>query len=293
MKKHWSLQQHLVIIALGVVILASLGMAVFLYIQPPNNELSVAFLDVGQGSGVLIQTPYGQNILIDGGDTDSRILRQLPLFMPFYDRALDLVILTHPHDDHVGGLVKVLQRYRVSNVLYTGVTHAAPAYLEFLQVIRQKNIPLTIVDRPQTVTLGPGLTLDIVYPLKSFLQQDVSNINNTSIAALLTYGQNKFLFTGDLEAEAEAELIASGADLRADVITAGHHGSDTSSTEEFLNAVKPRYAVIQVGKDNDFGHPSLRVLRRFDRMGIIYFRNDLNGWVRMVSDGTTIEVSTE
>ena len=296
------LKKKFIIPILLLAIASSLGAALFVYSSDAPKELAVNFLDVGQGSSVLIQTPYGQNILIDGGDVDAKVLRQLPLFMPFYDRRIDLVILTHPHDDHVGGLVPVLKRYRVGNILYTGVTHSAPAYLEFLQTIKERHIPLTIIERPQTITLGDDLKLEILYPLTSFLQKDVSNLNNTSIVTLLTYKQKKFLFMGDAETEVEEVLAASplpmgegvgGEGVGADVLLAGHHGSDTSSTEDFLNTVKPRYAVIPVGVDNDFGHPSLRVLRRFDRMEILYFRNDLDGWVQAVSDGEQIVTSKE
>jgi competence protein ComEC len=287
------LKRKFIIPVLLLAIVASLGAAFFVYASDAPKNLAVNFLDVGQGSAILIQTPYGQNILIDGGDVDAQVIRQLPLFMPFYDRKIDLVVLTHPHDDHVGGLVPVLKRYKVGNILYTGVTHSAPAYLEFLQAIKARNIPLTIITQPQTISLGNDLKLDILYPRTSFLQKEVSNLNNTSIVTLLTYKQKKFLFTGDAEKEEEVELLNAGVGLHADVLLAGHHGSDTSSTEDFLNAVKPRYAVVQVGVDNDFGHPSLRVLRRFDRMGILYFRNDLDGWVRAVSDGEQIVMSKE
>jgi competence protein ComEC len=295
------LKNKFVIPVLLLAIVASLGAAFFVYASDAPKDLAVNFLDIGQGSAILIQTPYGQNILIDGGDVDAQVIRQLPLFMPFYDRKIDLVILTHPHDDHVGGLVPVLKRYRVGNILYTGVTHSAPAYLEFLQAIKERNIPLTIITQPQTISLGDDLRLDILYPLTSFLQKEVPNLNNTSIVTLLTYKHKKFLFTGDAEKEVEETLAASprplgegaGGEGGVDVMLAGHHGSDTSSMEDFLNAVKPRYAVVQVGVDNDFGHPSLRVLRRFDRMGILYFRNDLDGWVRAVSDGEQIVMSKE
>lgn len=283
------------------LILVSLGSAGFLFVSSefeneyfytPPKQLEVNFLDVEQGDSVLIRTPYDQNILIDGGP-GSAILQQLPKFLPFYDRTIDLMLLTHPHDDHVRGLVPVIKRYKVKKILYTGVVHTSPDYLAWLEVVKRKNIPMIIIDRPQTIVLGEDLKLEILYPFESLLNKEVGNLNNSSIVAKLIYGQNKFLFTGDAETEVEQELLNAGVDLSADIFKAGHHGSNTSNSEEFLNAVNPQIAVIQVGKDNDFGHPSLRVLKRLERLGVEYYRNDLNGWVQVISDGQEISVNIE
>jgi len=279
------MKQKFIIIIIYCLIFISLFLVFFLFFYNPRKNLKVDFLDVGLGSSIVIQTPYDQNILIDGGDSDAKILRQLPKFMPFYDKTIDLVILTHPHDDHVGGLVKVLKRYKVEKILYTGVVHTSPAYLEFLKIIKDKHIPLVIIDRPQNIVLGENLNLKVLYPFTSFLNKEVENLNNTSIVAMLVYKDNKFLFTGDMEKEVEEVFVKQKPDIQADVMLAGHHGSDTSSSEDFLQLVKPAYALIQSGADNEFGHPSLRVLRRFDSMKILYLRNDLSGWVQFISDG--------
>ncbi|PIR92843.1 hypothetical protein COT99_03910 [Candidatus Falkowbacteria bacterium CG10_big_fil_rev_8_21_14_0_10_43_10] len=305
------IKEKFLIYSIIILVIASLTLVVFLYAYCPPEQLKVNFLDVGQGDSILIKTPYGQNILIDGGD-GKKILQELPKFMPFYDRTIDLMILTHPHDDHVGGLVKVLQRYKVKKILYTGVVHTSPMYLEWLAAVRRKNIPLVIIDRPQTIALGADLRLEILYPLESLLNKEVENLNNSSIVTKLIYKENKFLFMGDAEGEIENDLAPSpfqdpstsaslqhlplvrgGLDLSADVLKAGHHGSDTSNSEKFLEAVKPKYAIIQVGADNDFGHPSLRVLKRFERVGVEIFRNDLNGWVQVISDGYNIKINKE
>ncbi|MFA5317995.1 MAG: MBL fold metallo-hydrolase [Patescibacteria group bacterium] len=275
------------------LIFASSVLAIVLYFYNPERNLRVNFLDVGQGDAVLIQTPYDQNILIDGGDADSKILRQLPKFMPFWDREIDLMVLTHPHDDHVGGLVKVAERYKVKKILYTGVVHNSPAYLAWLAVVRDKNIPVTIIDRPQTIALGEDLKMEILYPFESLLNKEVENLNNSSIVAKLIYKNNSFLFSGDAEMEIEQELLGAGIDLSADVFKAGHHGSDTSNSESFIDAVQPDYVIIQVGEDNDFGHPSLRVLKRFERIGAEVCRNDLDGWVQVVSDGNELIINKE
>ena len=275
-------------------ILLILGIAAVLLTVPifglsysPPEELEVDFLDVGQGDAILIKSPFGQNILIDGGP-DSKVIEGLGKNLPFWDKRIDLMVLTHPHDDHVTGLIEVIKRYSVKKILYTGVIHSAPNYLAWLAVIRERKIPLVIIDRPQKIVLGDDCYMEIIYPRKNFLAQETDNLNNSSIVARLVYGQTKFLLMGDAEIEVEKELLADGADLSAQVLKVGHHGSDTSSGEEFLKAVSPQIAVIQVGEDNDFGHPSLRILKRLERAGAEILRTDKNGTVSLISDGKEI-----
>ena len=275
-------------------ILLILGIAAALLVVPifslsynPPENLGVDFLDVGQGDAILIKTPFGQNILIDGGP-DNKVIEELGKNLPFWDRQIDLMVLTHPHDDHATGLIEVIKRYSVKKILYTGVVHSAPNYLAWLEAIRERKIPLIIIDRPQKIILGDNCYLEIIFPRKSLLAREVDNLNNSSIVARLVYGETKFLLMGDAEIEVEKELLSSGADLSAQVLKTGHHGSDTSSSQEFLEAVSPRTAVIQVGKDNDFGHPSLRILKRLERAGAEILRTDLDGTIKLVSNGKEI-----
>jgi len=251
------------------------------------KNLEVDFLDVGQGDAILIKSPFGQNILIDGGP-DSKVVEQLGKNLPFWDKQIDLMVLTHPHDDHVTGLIEIIKRYDVKKILYTGVVHDAPNYLAWLEEVRDKKISLALVDRPQTIKLGENCGLDILFPQKSFIGQGVDNLNNSSIVAKLFYGQNRFLLVGDAEAVVEKELLIAGVNLKSEVLKVGHHSSDTSSSEEFLEAVNPKFAVIEVGKDNDFGHPNLRILKRLERVGAQIFRTDLDGTIKFVSDGERI-----
>lgn len=255
------------------------------------NELEVDFLDVGQGDAILIKTPAGQNILIDGGP-DNTVIKRLSENLPWWERTIDLVILTHPHDDHVNGLNDVLKRYNVEKILYTGVTHSSPGYLSWLELIRSKKIPLVIIDQPQEITLDEDCYLDIIYPRTSFLNREVDNLNNSSIVARLVYGQTVFLLTGDAEAEVEQELLdlASTTDLSAPMLKVGHHGSDTSSSEEFLDTVQPQIAIIPAALENKFGHPSLRVVKRLERLGAAVYQTGVDGTVRAVSDGVEIRV---
>lgn len=275
-------------------ILLILGIAAVLLVVPifglsynPPKELEVDFLDVGQGDAILIKSPFGQNILIDGGP-DSSVIEELGKNLPFWDKRIDLMVLTHPHDDHVTGLIEVIKRYSVKKILYTGVVHDAPNYLAWLEEIRERKIPLIIIDRPQKIVLGDDCYLEIISPRKSLLGRETDNLNNSSIVAKLVYRQTKFLLAGDVEIEVEKELLAGGVDLTAQVLKTGHHGSDTSSSEGFLETVSPKIAIIEVGKDNDFGHPSLRILKRLERVGTKILRTDLDGTVKLVSDGEEI-----
>ncbi|MBU4347229.1 MBL fold metallo-hydrolase [Patescibacteria group bacterium] len=277
------------------IILLILGIAAAIAVIPvfwlfynPSGDLEVDFLNVGQGDAILIKTPFGQNILIDGGP-DNAVLSELAKNLPWWDRRIDLMILTHPHDDHVAGLIDVMKRYNVKKILYTGVVHSAPNYLAWLELIKENKVPLVIIDRPQTVKLGEDCELRIIYPRLSLLGKAVDNLNNSSLVIKLIYGRTGFLLTGDIETEVERELVKSGADLSADVLKVSHHGSDASNSQEFLEKVKAKIAVIQVGKDNDFGHPSLRVIKRLEKTGARVFRTDLDGTVKIISDGENIK----
>ncbi len=259
---------------------------------PVENRLEIHYLDVGQGDSIFIKTPQEQKILIDGGP-DMSILDQMGKNLSFFDRQIDIMILTHPHSDHINGLVEVLRRYDVGKIYYTGALHTSPAYFEWLEVIKQKNVSLEIVKEQRILDLGADLKLEFLYPFEDLVNKEVEEINNTSIVNKIIYKDKEFLFMGDAEKEVEQELLDLEVDLDVDVIKLGHHGSSSSSSENFLNAVDPDYAIIQVGEDNRFGHPHLSVIRRLERLGIEIYRNDLNGQVSVLSDGEKIEVMTE
>lgn len=253
-----------------------------------EGNLEVAFLDVGQGDSILIKAPAGQNILIDGGP-DKAVLRRLGEVLPWWDRRLDLVILTHPHDDHLTGLEEVAERYQIRRVLQAGVADSNPNYQSWLKLIAGKKLLLTLVDKPQVIELGNGCRLEILYPRSSLRDIKPQNLNNSSVIAKLVYGEDKVLLMGDAEQELEAELLASGIDLSADILKVGHHGSDTASTEKFLQAVGAKTAIIEVGKTNDFGHPSSRTLKKLERAGVKIFRTDQDGTIIFRSRGGGFE----
>jgi len=280
-----------ILLILGIVAVM-VTIPAFWFVYSASNNLEVDFLDVGQGDSILIKTPFGQNVLIDGGP-DSSVIKELSENMDWWDKQIDLMILTHPHDDHVAGLNEVLKRYNVKKILYTGVIHDSPSFITWLELIKEQKIPLVIIDRPQTIYLSDFCKLDIFYPFESLLGKVVDNLNNSSIASKLDCQEKTFLFAGDAEKEIEDELLEKNIDLSAQVMKASHHGSDTSNSEEFIEAVNPEIVVIQVGEDNSFGHPSRRAIKRFERIGAQIFRNDLNGTIKIINEGGELSLDYE
>ncbi|KKQ60159.1 MAG: Competence protein ComEA helix-hairpin-helix repeat protein [Parcubacteria group bacterium GW2011_GWE2_38_18] len=254
------------------------------FLYKADAHLEIDFLDVGQGDSILIKAPSGQNILIDGGP-DKTVLRRLSENLPWWDRQIDLIILTHPHDDHVGGLIEVLKHYQVKRIVYSGVIHSSPAYINWLEQIKNKEIPLTIIDRPQNINFSADCKLQFIYPRKNLAGQSVANLNNSSVITKLIYKKASALLVGDAEQEVENEMIDQKVNLSAQLLKVGHHGSDTASGEEFLNSVKPEIGIIQVGVDNSFGHPSKRILKKLERANVRVLRNDLDGTIKMISEG--------
>ncbi len=283
-----SVKLYKILLLLGMAACLTAMLLFWHYWQVPQN-LEIDFLDVGQGDAILIKAPGGQNILIDGGP-DKTVVKRLGETLAFWDKKIDLMILTHPHDDHVTGLVDVLKRYNVKKILYTGVNHNSPNYLAWLKLVRDRKVPMMIVDQEQTISLGANAELEILYPGQSFLDKTVDDLNQSSIIIKLTHGQTKFLLTGDAGEAVEKKLLESGADLAAAVLKVGHHGSQYSSLKEFIEKVAPKIAVIQVGKDNDFGHPNLRTIMKLKRNGVEIYRTDKDGTVKMVSNGTEVRV---
>lgn len=281
------MSRNLYKILIGLIVVFIITASVGFYFFPAEKELEVNFLDVGQGDAVLIKAPGGQNILIDGGP-DKKVLQGLGENLGWFDRKIDLMILTHPHDDHVSGLNEVIKRYDVEQIIYTGVVHDAPGFLEWLRLVRENKIPTQIAYKGFKIDLENEASMEVLSPEENILGKEVKNLNNTSLVIKLNYKGKSFLFAGDAEEEIEKKLLEG--DIKADVLKIGHHGSDTGSTEEFLKKVDPEIAVISAGKDNQFGHPHDRVLKRLEKLGIKTFRTDLEGNIRIISDGQAVNV---
>lgn len=282
-------QKKFIRIILGLLLVVVVLLGLIWYTGQRGDELEFIALDIGQGDAILIKTPYGQNVLIDGGP-DNSVIQRLGKNLPFYDRTIDLMILTHPDADHVTGLIEVLRRYKVKQVLYTGVVLDSPNYAEWLSVAEEKNVAMAIGQAGQVINLGDDLWLDILYPEELFLNRTADDVNDTSIVVKLIYEDTSFMLTGDASIVVEQELIEDGADLEADVLKVGHHGSKTSTCIEFVQAVDPDYAVISVGLNNKFGHPNFRALSNLEKEGVEILRTDEMGDVVLVSDGEEVKI---
>lgn len=276
------------LVGLFSVILILLSITFFQSFQE-SRVLEVNFFDIGQGDAILIKTPNHQKILIDGGP-DNKIIYKIGQNLPFYEKEIDLMILTHPHADHLTGLIEVLKRYKVKKILSTGVLHATPEYLAWLEIIKKQNILMEIATSGQIIELGKDLNLEIFYPQENLSGQQVQDLNNTSIVSKLTFDRTSFLFTGDAESEVEEKLISSKADLKANVLKVAHHGSKNATSQKFLDKVMPEIAVVSVGVENKFGHPSKGVLSRLKKMGAQILRTDQDGDIKILSDGIKIQV---
>jgi competence protein ComEC len=256
----------------------------------PDGKLHVSFLDVGQGDAILIQTPDGQDILIDGGPDSQKINLELSQKLPFWDRTIDLAVCTQPQADHVTGLVDVLQRYRVKRVLQPGVSYNSSIYREWSNLVEEKHIERDTAQTGQEIDLCNGIKIEVLNPPESLFQGTSDDVDNNGVVLRLSWGRISFLFAADIREEVEFELIGQRASLRSTVLKIAHHGSDTSSSQSFLAAVDPEVAVICVGADNPFGHPSAEVLKRLtDRLGDDnVYRTDDDGTIEFITDGETL-----
>src|SRR3989339_1227228 len=248
-------------------------------------NLAVYFFDVGQGDSILIYTPKGQTILIDGG-VDNTVVYKLGKYLPFYNRNIDLIISTHPDSDHLAGLLEVINRYHVKNILFSGIEHNSYLNQLWLEKIKQSGANLIIANQPLVIPLNRNMALKILYPSQSLFGQTLKESNDASIVAKLDVGNTAFLFTGDAPSKTvEKNLLTKGVDLQSDVLKVGHHGSKYSSGAPFLAAVKPKIAIISAGKDNKFGHPNPEVIARLNHLGATILSTINLGDIIIYSDG--------
>lgn len=253
-------------------------------ITQPDGLLHVAFLDVGQGDAIFIQTPTGRQILVDGGHYPTVLNDQLGRQMPFWDREIDLVIATHPDADHVSGLPGVFSRYQVGRLLVSTVADGrTAAYDELFTLAEEQATEIHQAVAGEVIVIEDGVRLEVVHPAS--LSDDR---NNNSVAVRLVYGDFSLLLTGDAEEAAEAEMIASGRPLQALVFKAGHHGAQNATTMPMLEAVRPQIVVISAGADNRFGHPHPDVLSRAAAVGATVLRTDELGTISVSTDGETM-----
>jgi len=279
---------------------AALGLWIQVLAAAAPSQLVVTFLDVGQGDSIVIQGPSGRAVLVDGGGEveghltgyDIGARRVVPALRRLRLRGIDVLLLSHPHEDHVGGLVAVLQNFPVGLVLDSGFVHPAPSYPRFLRLVEEKQVPYRLARRGQLLDLGGGAAAVLLNPREPLVIGSGSDVHANSVVARLVYGAASVLLTGDIEALTEAILLSEGTDLRSTVLKVAHHGSATSSTPVFLEAVAPRVAVISVGAMNPFGHPHRATLDALHAVGAVVYRTDIHGAVTVSTDGTQLWVRT-
>jgi competence protein ComEC len=254
-----------------------------------RDFLEVRFLAIGQGDAIFIQTPKFHQILIDGGP-DKLILEKLSKLMPFWDRTIDLVILTHPQKDHLAGLIEVLKRYRVLNILWTGVFVDSFIFQEWQKRLTLEKANEIIAEAGQKI-IFEKLIFDVLNPGQGVAYKFFKNSNDTSLVLRAHFGESSFLFTGDIEKKVEENLINQKIKIESDVLKVAHHGSKSSSVQEFLEKVSPFLSVISVGFNN-YGHPHQEVLERLEKIGSQILRTDREGDIILKTDGKIIFLET-
>ena len=273
-------------VLLGLGFLNILAWSILFEINKPRL-LEVNFFDVGQGDAILIVSPQKHQILIDGGP-NSTILEKLAKSLPFYDKSLDLIILTHPERDHLAGLIEVLKSYKVDYILWTGATRETAEYQEWQKLIEKEGATIKIAKIGQKIKAGK-VYFDIFSPLENLEGKVVKDSNNTSIIARLVFGENSFLFTGDVYKSEENKLIEREIEIDSDILKISHHGSKTSSDEEFIMKVSPEIAVISVGRENKYGHPHLATLETLNKYSIKILRTDLDGDIKFLCNSQSLK----
>jgi competence protein ComEC len=256
---------------------------------PAKKELIVRFLDVGQGDAALLELPGGEKILIDSGPTDSPALK---LLEQFDVNRLDLVVATHPHEDHIGRMRDIMRQFQIGEFWDSGFAHPTRTYREMLEEIKRRKIKLQLPRRGTQRQFGP-VSIEVLHPGETLPEE----ANNASLVLKVSYGQQSFLFTGDAELEAWREMLSLvGHDkMRADVMKAAHHGSSNGISKEILEAVQPSAIIISCGAGNDYHHPHPRTIKLLAsrRNFVRLYRTDLQGTITAATDGQKLEITAE
>ncbi|MBE9535982.1 MAG: DNA internalization-related competence protein ComEC/Rec2 [Proteobacteria bacterium] len=264
-----------------------------------RETLSVTFLSVGQGESTVVRFPEGKTMLVDGGgfyndsfDVGRMVIR--PYLLSQGIKNIDYMLMSHPHPDHLSGLLHIMKEFSVGEVWSSGDTATKEKHRSFVKLMKERNIPERTVSGKDPDIEIDGVTVSFLMPDDTMPAKGSSNseVNNRSVVIRLAYGRHSLLLAGDMEAEAEAILLKRGLNVESDIIKVGHHGSLTSSTPEFIEAVLPDYAVFTVGYNNRFNFPKGEIVKRYIEEGAAVYRTDLDGAISFISDGKSIEVST-
>lgn len=243
-----------------------------------NSDVSVHFLDIGQGDSIFVELPNGECMLIDAGVANKGEFIESYISESGYNK-IDYLVATHPHADHIGSMAYIVSNMDIGQVYMPNVSTTTKTYEKLLEAIQQKGLKIKSAKAGMNIVEESDLRVDILAPVKI----DEDELNNCSIIIKITYGYDSYLFIGDAEKE---ELDTVSSDMSADVLKVGHHGSRTSTTEEFLEQVNPKYAVISCGADNDYGHPHKETIDLLEMLDVKYYRTDIEGTITITSDGS-------
>ncbi len=278
------MKSQIKIITFVLVIITS-----FLLIKFTTSEIDdnfhLYFLDVGQGDALYARDKSGNDILIDGGP-DLSVLTGIGNAMLYNDRVIDYLVLTHPHADHLFGLVEVVKRYEVKNIILTDAIATTQEYQEFLNIIKDKNIHTILANNGEIYKIGDNFNFQIIYPDESFKDTNIKNLNNTSIVGKIIFGSVSIQATGDAEKDLQGKIANKYCDqLSSNIIKIAHHGSKNGINTNFFNCVNPEMAIISVGVDNKFGHPHQETLDFLNKNNVKTIRTDEQGTIEIISDG--------
>ena len=265
----------------GLTFLSIILLLVVLH-EDHGNKLTISFLNIGQGDSIFIESPTGTQVLIDGGP-DKNLMKEISQVMPWYDRHIDMIFITNPDQDHYSGFIPLLDKYSVDVELEPGTVSKTETYKILQQKIKDKKVSQLIGRRGQVVDLGGGAYLQIIFP-----DRDVSglSVNDGSLVMRLVYGDTSVALQGDSPNNIEHYLAGlDGGDLKSTILKAGHHGSKTSNSEEYIKKVSPEWAVISAGKDNKYGHPNQETLDTLNKLKIPYLATLAVGRINFVSNG--------
>lgn len=280
------------VLLVGIILCVSLLSVSLIVTSLSPRALKVSFLDVGQGDAIFITTPYGHQMLIDGGVSD-KVLEKISREMGYFDRTIDVMVATHPDADHITGLIPVLQKYKVQHIITSPAEGQTGVSEVLMKSINEEGASVRVAKKGDQIIFGDGVVAHILYPTKnSDLRK--GETNDASVSLVITYGDESVLLTGDLPTTHEDELLLGGV-LKRDVTIykAGHHGSKYSSGEQLLSYIKPEYAIVSAGKDNKYGHPNPEAVARLTTYAKEILSTIDRGTITFSLNGKHLEVSTE
>ena len=268
----------------SLIFLIIINVIIFYAVSFSNSKglLKVTFLDVGQGDSIFIQSPNGNQVLVDSG-VSKNISNVLSRVMPFYDRSIDVVIATHPDQDHIGGFPEILKRYKVGRYFDDGLVGETATFKEISYELVGEKVKEEKLVKDEIIDLGDGVFLKVFYPNLILEGKDT---NESSVVMKIIYGDSDILLMGDAPTDVEKYLaMTEGKELKSDILKVAHHGSRNSLSEEFFSAVSPEYSIISAGKDNSFGHPHKEIIDALNNIGTNILRTYEMGDITFVSDG--------